>query len=289
MFALKLALVALSVLFASLASRRFGHAAGGMLAGLPMIAGPIMGFVLLQATPARAGAIALATLACLPATVLHMLTFGHAARRWRWPGAWLLANAAFLLAAALLTRWQAPAGLVCVLALLVPLVGLAAMPSALHAAGPMADDGTVTRASEQADVPAVPAGVPVSAPELGCRVVAALALAWAIMRGASQLPAALSGLLLALPVTGNVLPVFTLPQHGRAATISLLAGFVRGLLGFASFFIALYAALPHMRAGGAYAAAWLVALLAALLVTTVRQRWQQGQSGNLPEPLEPLA
>lgn len=267
MFALKLALVALSVLFSSLASRRFGHAAGGMLAGLPMIAGPIMGFVLLQTAPLQARAIALATLACLPATVLHMLAFAYAARRWRWPAAWLGANAVFLAVAALLAHWHAPAPLACALALLAPLLGLAAMPRVDHA-------------SE---------GVPVSALELCCRVGAALVLAWVIMRGASRLPAALSGLLLALPVTGNVLPCFTLPQHGRTATVSLLAGFVRGLLGFAAFFIALYLALPHEAAAPAYASAWLVALMAAALVSAAA-RWQRReQSASLVEPVEPSA
>ncbi|WP_437811017.1 hypothetical protein [Sorangium sp. So ce1078] len=72
---LKLAPVGASVLLSSLAARRFGHAVGGTIAGLPMIVGPIMGFVLLQEAPAQASASALATLVCLPATVVHVVAF----------------------------------------------------------------------------------------------------------------------------------------------------------------------------------------------------------------------
>ena len=88
---LKLLLVAASALLSSLVAKRFGHAVGGTLAGLPMIAGPIMGFVL-WATPVEGvRAIALATLVCLPATVAHLVTFAWSGTRWpggcrwRWP------------------------------------------------------------------------------------------------------------------------------------------------------------------------------------------------------------
>ena len=84
MFALKLGLVAASVLFASLAARRFGHSVAGTLAGMPMIAGPIMGFLLLQQEPDQVRSVALATLVCLPATIAHMVVFAHSARTLRW-------------------------------------------------------------------------------------------------------------------------------------------------------------------------------------------------------------
>ncbi|WP_437766447.1 hypothetical protein WMF27_24495 [Sorangium sp. So ce281] len=84
------------------------------------------------------------------------------------------------------------------------------------------------------------------------------------MRSAGAAPAGVSGLLLAIPITGNVLPCFTLPRHGAAATVTLLRGFVRGLLGFASFFAALHAGLAWSSPAAAYVLAWLCALLAAL-------------------------
>src|SRR5205823_5090761 len=159
MFALKLGLVAASVLLASLAARRYGHSVAGTLAGMPMIAGPIIGFLLLQQPVEQVRAIALATLVCLPAMVAHMVSFAHAARVLPWYGA-----------------------------------------------------------------------------------------------------------LLAAPITGNVLPCFTWRRHGAVATAALLWGFVRGLFGFVTFFVVLYAGLPVVGAALAYGLAWLAALGVALAV-----------------------
>jgi len=239
--ALKLALVAAIVLAASLAAKRYGHGVAGTLSGMPMIAGPIMGFVLLQSSVEQARAIALATLVAFPAMVSHMLAFAHASRRMGWPGAVLVANGVFLAVGLLLSRLDLPVWAVCALALASPVVGMRAMPShrvdrtALH-------------------IPRI---------ELMLRVAAAMALAAAIMLGASALPAAISGLLLALPITGNVLPCFTLPRHGFDATVELLRGFVQGLFGFVTFFVVLYAGLGMLGAVPAYALAWLAALLLA--------------------------
>lgn len=238
---LKLALVAASVLLASLAARRFGHAVGGTLAGLPMIAGPIMGFVLMQQPVDQARAIALATLTCLPATIAHMLVFAWSATRWRWAPSLLAANAVFLVLGSLLGSLQLPAAWVCSAALAAPALGLLGMPRLRLA----------------------PSAVAIPRIELACRVAAAVLVAWVIVRSAGLVTAVLSGLLLAIPITGNVLPCFTLPRHGAAATVALLAGFVRGLFGFAAFFVVLYAALAHADAGLAYAVAWGAALATA--------------------------
>jgi len=248
---LKLALVAASVLFSSLVARRFGHAVGGTVAGLPMIAGPIMGFVLWQEPAAAARAIALATLVCLPATAAHMLTFAWCARRWHWAWGWVAANSVFLAVGSALnvmpsTLWTAAA-----VALLSLLLGRAAMPRDRLTAGAV-------------DIPRI---------ELACRVAAAVALAGVIVRSAGVVPAALSGLLLAVPISGNVLPCFTLPRHGPAATTALLAGFMRGLLGFLVFFVTLAAAVEPWGRGPAYAAAWVAALLTAYAGVAV-PRWR---------------
>jgi hypothetical protein len=247
---LKLALVAASVLLASLAARRFGHAVGGTLAGLPMIAGPIIGFVLLQQPVDQARAIALATLVCLPATIAHMLAFAWCAARWHWGVALLAANAAFVVLGALLGLLQLPAAWACSAALAAPALGLLAMPRLRLA----------------------PSAVAIPRVELACRVAAAVVVAWVIVRSAGVVPAALSGLLLAIPITGNVLPCFTLPRHGAAATVALLAGFVRGLFGFAAFFVVLYVGLGRGDAGPAYAAAWVAALLTAGAIHTLHRR-----------------
>ena len=252
MFALKLALVAASILLASLAARRFGHGVSGTLGGMPMIAGPIMGFVLLEQPAEQARAIALATLVCLPAMVLHMVTFAHAARRLPWYGALLAANAVFVAAGWLLWQLALPPAAVCAAALLAPPAGMLA----IHVGGTAAPGAAV----------AIPRA------ELVLRVLVAIVLAAGIMQGAALLPTMVSGLLLALPITGNVLPCFTLPRHGAAATAALLRGFLWGLFGFVAFFVALFAALPWCGAAASYGLAWLAAIVVALSV--YRARWR---------------
>ncbi|HJV63315.1 MAG TPA: hypothetical protein VJ743_20365 [Albitalea sp.] len=241
MLLLKLCLVGAVVLAASLAARRFGHGVSGILSGMPMIAGPIMGFVLLQASAEQARGIALATLVAFPAMVLHMVAFGHASRRLPWWGALVLANLVFLAAGALLLRLALAPWAACTLAALSPVIGMRLMPA--HRV-----------ARPALSIPRI---------ELALRVAAAVALAASIMLGAAVYPPAVSGLLLALPITGNVLPCFTLPRHGPEATVQLLRGFVQGLFGFVGFFVVLYAALPAVGAGPAYVLAWLSALALA--------------------------
>ncbi|MBS0435805.1 MAG: hypothetical protein JSR75_13105 [Proteobacteria bacterium] len=247
---LKLLLVAASALLSSLVAKRFGHAVGGTLAGLPMIAGPIMGFVL-WATPVQGvRAIALATLVCLPATVAHLVTFAWSGTRWPWWLSLALANLAFFGLGMLMPQLGLPAWLVCLLALAVLALGGVVMPRLRIAPGAV-------------DIPHA---------ELACRVAAALLVAWAIIRSAGVAPAALSGLLLAVPITGNVLPCFTLPRYGAAATVALLRGFVRGLSGFGAFFVTLYLGLAAWPAGVAYAAAWIAALVVASALYALQRR-----------------
>jgi hypothetical protein len=200
---LKLALVAASILGATAAARRWGHAASGLLAGLRMIIGPITALLLFDHSAERVRAILLATLQCQPAMLLHVLVFAHAARRWPWPACLALANGAYLLlAAALVTLDLAAAAAIALVALAWMLV-LRAMPSA--------GDATAARVA----VPSV---------ELWWRLGVALVVAAGVIEGASTMPAAFGGVLLAAPITGNVLPAFTLPRHGPQATALREAG-----------------------------------------------------------------
>ena len=249
MLILKLLLVAVSVLLATLAARRFGHAVGGAVAGMPMIAGPITAVLLIDHDAAQVRAIALATLVCLPAAIAHIVSFARAAQRQRWPACLAIALGVYLAAGVMLSTLALPPLVVCALALAAPSLGLSAVPRGL----------------------AVHAPVTVPHVELVLRIAAAVSMAAAIIVGADALPPAISGLLMAVPITGSVLPCFTLPRHGTAATASLMSGFIQGLHGFAAFFIMLYLALGHMDRAPAFCVALAAALVAALLV----QGWRR--------------
>jgi hypothetical protein len=107
--------------------------------------------------------------------------------------------------------------------------------------------------------------------EFVLRIAAALAMAGAVIAGADALPASISGLLLAVPITGSVLPCFTLPRYGPAATASLMGGFVQGLNGFAAFFVALYFGLGWFDKAAAFCLALAASLVMALLVQGLRR------------------
>lgn len=85
------------------------------------------------------------------------------------------------------------------------------------------------------------------------------------------MPASISGLLLAVPITGSVLPCFTLPRHGPAATASLMGGFVQGLNAFAAFFVVLYFGLGWFDKVAAFCLALGASLATALLVQGLRR------------------
>jgi hypothetical protein len=238
---LKLALVAASILGATLAAKRWGHAVSGLLAGMPMIIGPITAILLVDQSAGRVRDILLATLQSQPAMLVHVVVFAWAARRWRWPLCLLAANGVYLALALLLTRIDLPpAGAIA----LVALTWWAAL-----------------RAMPRHDAAVATARVQVPRSELWWRLAAALSVAGGVIQGASSMPAAWGGVLLAAPITGNVLPAFTLPRHGAAATVQLLRGFLRGQLGFASFVTTMVLLLPLLHP----AAAWTLAVVAATL------------------------
>lgn len=245
-FLFKLALVAASILGATAAARRWGHAASGLMAGLPMIIGPISAILLVDQGAERVRAILLATLQCQPAMLLHVFVFSHAARRWTWPPCLLLANAAYVVSAAGLTALALDAPAAIALVALAWWGVLRAMPRAAAASSRVA--------------------VPRS--ELWWRLGAALSVAAGVIHGAATMPAALGGLLLAAPITGNVLPAFTLPRHGSDATALLLRGFVHGQLGFAAFVIAMVLLLPRLHPTAAFG----LAVAAAVVIPWLRQR-----------------
>jgi hypothetical protein len=250
LLAAKLALVAGSVLAASLVSRRLGHAAGGLLAGLPMIAGPITGLLLIDLPNEAVRAVCLATLACQPALMAYLVSYAHLARRATWPVCLAVALAVFFASGALLLALPLPEWARVALTLVAPVLGLRAMPAGARSgvAGPVA-------------LPRV---------ELACRIGVAVAVAAGVLWGAQHLRAGLAGLLLAAPITGIVLPSFTLPRHGAPATGVLLAGFARGQVGFVTFFVVMLIGLPTLAA----AATWSLAMAASALVPWLWRMYQ---------------
>jgi hypothetical protein len=149
---------------------------------------------------------------------------------------------------ALAAGWTAFAATAIVVAHLAP-SPLAAL--GLAAGGLLAAWVGLPRAQGAASPPLVPPA------ELWLRVAAAFALAVAIVWGAGTFGPVVSGILLSVPVTGSIMPPFTLALYGPGALARLMRGFAIGLTGFTAFFFALALALEPFGVGVAFA--WAVA------------------------------
>ncbi len=250
---LKLLLVPLAVWLASLAARRWGHSVSGYLGGFPLIGGPITLFLAIDLGPEFAARSALVTLAVVAAQAAHLMTFSRAARAWGPVPGLLCGWSAFALVAAVVSGL--PLG---------PLVAVA-----LAAGGLALAWRVLPRATGAVALPAIP---PI---ELWLRLAAALALAAAILLGASALGPTLSGVLLSMPITGSIMPPFTLHLYGADALARLLRGFVTGLAGFSAFFAVVAVALAPLG----IAAAFVLATPAALIAGPLPSR-PAGRSGR---------
>ena len=236
----KLTLAPASILLATLVAQRFGHGASGFLSGFPVISGPIVAVLMFSLPAEQVEGIARATLAASPATFAHIVAFAWLSQRLPWWGCLIGAAAAFFGVGALTTSSSVPDVLQVVLAIVGPFAAVAAMPRA----------GAVVGA------------VPVPRIEIAMRVAVTFVLAATVILGAPHVPAVASGLLLAWPISGTILPCFTLPAYGHAATVTLLRGLAVGLAGFVWFYVAL-AFLLGAGVGG------VVAFVAAALTAGV--------------------
>jgi hypothetical protein len=235
---LRLALVPAAVWAASLAARRFGHAASGYLGGLPLIGGPITLFLALDLGVEFAAKSALFTLGAIAAQAAHLLALSHVGLRHGW-------------AASLAAGWTSFA-IVALAVAALPLGPFAALGLAI--AGLAAAWRWLPPVRGHTPPPAIP---PM---ELRLRIAAAFVLAAAILWSAPLLGPVASGVLLSVPITGSIMPPFTLALYGPEALARLTRGFVVGLSGFTAFFFLLAAALPALGIATAFVAALAAAL-----------------------------
>ena len=247
---LRLALVPAAVWLASLAARRWGHSASGYLGGLPMIGGPITLFLSLDLGASFGAGSALVTLAAVAGQAAHLLAFAHVGRRSPWWIALAAGWSAFFLVSFAVTR----APLTPLLALAFALGGLAGAWRWL----PPIRGGTT--------LPAIP---PL---ELRLRLVAAFVLAAAILAAAPVFGPVVSGVLLSLPITGSIMPPFTLALYGPDAVARLTRGFVVGLCGFTAFFFTVAAAATAWGITAAFLAAVGAALAAIYAASHAARR-----------------
>lgn len=247
---LRLLLVPAAVWLASLAARRFGHRVSGYLGGMPLIGGPITLFLALDHGAAFAARSATLTLGAIAGQAAHLLVFTRVGRHARWPLALAAGWSAFALAA-LAVAWLDP-GALTALALAIASLGAARV--------------LLPRESGAPSRPSIP---PL---EMRMRLAAALGLAALILWSAARFGPVVSGLLLSLPITGSIMPPFTLSLYGPEAVARLARGFLSGLTGFMSFFFVIAVAAVPLGIPWAFALAVLAALAAVASVVRIVSR-----------------
>jgi hypothetical protein len=256
--ALKLLLVPAFLLLVSLAGRRWGPSVAGWLAGLPIVAGPILFFLVVEHGIAFVSAAAAASLSAIFASVAFSLAYSHAAQRTWWAPALLLGTLAWGIGAFVLSLLPSNA----FLSLLVALLTLFFAPRLFP---------------EMEDQPGMHV---VSNVELCCRMFAGAALTIAVTVVSRIVGSSWSGLFAVFPVLGIVLAVFSHRTNGSAFVATLLRAMATGLYSFAAFCFALSVTLQHIG----IAPAFLVAATLAVAVQVASKRYLTLPSNRLSSP-----
>lgn len=251
LLALKLVLVPGLIATVSLAGRRWGPRVGGVLAGLPLVAGPVLLFISLEQGTAFAARAAVSTLAALTSVSAFFVAYAWASLRVSWRAGLLAGWIVFAAGAALVhaARWQAWAA-------------LAAALASFAAARILLPRGR--------GVPTAPRWLPW---DLWLRMAASLGLVLVTTSLAAWLGPELSGVLAPFPIASSVLFAFIHAQQGADVVLRFLRGLIPSMGSFAVFCYVLAAALEPLGVAGGFALALAVQLgLQALLLAWLRRR-----------------
>src|SRR3984885_10250803 len=213
---------------ASLAARRFGSRVGGLIGGLPVVAGPILLVYALAHGREFAASAAAGTLLGLVSLIAFVVVYGHLAGRLAFGGATSVFSALSLPLAGALALVAAT--------LLVALIVLPRPgPEILEHDAPPAWD-------------------------LPVRGACALALVLALTAISGWLGPQLSGLLAPFPIITTVLATFTHAQRGSDELLRLLRGLVGGFGAFALFCFTLALSLHRLDTAASFGPATALAL-----------------------------
>jgi hypothetical protein len=259
--ALKLLLAPGFIVATSLVSRRFGVGVAGVVAGLPVIAGPILLVLALDHGRAFARGAAIGTLLGIVALVVFVLAFAWVCQRARWPWALAAGWGSFVAVIAALRPVHvgpvtafvvACAACVCGLALL-PRPGLAAAQPEVHPPFDLALRGA------SAVIPVV-----------------------SVTTAARLLGPHLSGLVAAFPVITPVLAAFTQAQRGSDEAVRLLRGMTVGFFAYALFCFTVSVGIGRLGTAGAFVLATALALGAQTVAVAATRRREQLRPAEAP-------
>jgi hypothetical protein len=239
MLALKLTLVPLFLLFVSMSGRWWGPSIAGWLAGLPVVAGPILYLLTLSHGATFGAQAATLSLSAILASEAFNFAYAWTCRSRPWPIALLVALATWFACACGLSHLPTSPAWALVAAAVAVFFGQSFLP----------------RTS------AIAAGASLSRSDLIGRMVAGALLTVLVTTLSGRLGSAWSGLLAVFPLLGIILSVSSHRAQGPEFVISLLRGMVLGRFSFAAFCLWLSVALLHQEPTPAFLEAAALAML----------------------------
>lgn len=245
MLLLKLLLVPFFLAAVSLAARRWGPQVGGLLAGMPVMAGPILLFLALEQGSRFAAKAAQGALLAVIASVAFGLVYAHSSQKFAWPAAIALAWTAWFGTALALSYFPD-----------LPLAATAATIGAVSA-GLLALPASAVLDQQSAPLPKT---------ELVLRMFAGVVLVFVVTSVASTLGTRWAGLMAMFPVLGTILGIFCLRGSGPRFVAQLFGGMFRGFFAFTAFCLTLVLLLPSASIAAAFVTAVLIALLVQAVV-----------------------
>ena len=250
---IKLLLTPLLIAALTLIGRRWGPAASGAVAGLPLTSGPVSVFLALEQGKIFAAHAAIGTLAGMIAVGAFCLAYSVAASRRNWIISALAGIAAFLTFASLLLA--APFALLATF--IVVVLFLAIVLWAIPKGGSGAR--SVVAAPPKWDLP--------------LRIGIATGLVFLLTAAAPKLGPQITGLVSPFPIFGGVLAVFAHRHLGAGDAQRVLRSVVLASFAFAVFFLIVGAMLARYGCVVTYSIAAVAALsLNALLFTQLRRK-----------------
>jgi len=235
---LKLGLTPALIGVATLVSRRWGPAIGGLLVALPLTSGPVLLFLALDHGTTFATAAAEGSVAGVAAVAAFCLAYAWVGRSAPWWAAFLAGTAGYLvMGIAMQPFLVGPVILLVLAAVSAPLVALRLLPTRDAAAGEVAPPWW--------DIPA--------------RMVIGALIVLGVTGVATVLGPQLSGLIATFPVFVTVLAVFTHRREGPSRTVPLMRGVLIGMFGSLAFFVVLVLTLVPWGIAIAFLAAVLIA------------------------------
>lgn len=242
MLVLKLSLVPFFLLIISKSGAWWGPGIAGWLAGLPVVAGPILYLLVVMHGPEFGVRAATLSLSAILASEAFNFAYAWSCRSWRWPGALAVALLAWLVCATVLACMPvSPAW-----ALGAALIGVTFGQTLLPRARARTTGTTLTHR------------------DLVSRMAAGALLTLLVTAWSARVGAGWSGILAVFPLLGSILSVSSHRAHGAEFVISMLRGMVLGRFSFAAFCLCLVFALPHYGT-----VAFLLASVAAVIVQCV--------------------